>query len=262
MARTHRLTGLKYLLVVLLLGCQGRHDRPRESIPGVQSPRNPQEERDLAYSLMSYALVYADWQTNRDPDESRGYNIGAVLVNSDGYVVSWGRNSVNEKRDGTRHAEVEAMETYLRDKPGSSLDGFTLYTTLEPCAMCAGMMVMTKVERVVYGQEDLLFGDVHERLQLDSRAGSVAVGFGPYERRVNVVKSTGPVTQALDSLYSGNLLDFLCSDNARAVFQEARRLFDGFEVHHHRNDAAIDSARRVFQVHPGQSRRSGRATRF
>jgi len=67
------------------------------------------------------------------------------------------------------------------------LDGYTIYTTLEPCAMCSGMMALTKVKRAVYGNPTHLYGRAIERLMLDSRAlkdpsDGRSLGFKPYPR--------------------------------------------------------------------------------
>ena len=79
--------------------------------------------------------------------------IGAVLVH-EGEVLAAGRNEREQRQDPTAHAEVLALRE-AADKLGSwrVLDS-VLYVTLEPCAMCAGAIVLARVPRVVYGTAD------------------------------------------------------------------------------------------------------------
>ena len=79
--------------------------------------------------------------------------IGAVIVH-EGEVLATGRNEREERQDPTAHAEVLALRE-AAEKLGSwrVLDS-VLYVTLEPCAMCAGAIVLARVARVVYGAWD------------------------------------------------------------------------------------------------------------
>ncbi len=79
--------------------------------------------------------------------------IGAVLVH-DGEVLATGRNEREERQDPTAHAEVLALRD-AAEKLGSwrVLDS-VLYVTLEPCAMCAGAIVLARVPRIVFGAWD------------------------------------------------------------------------------------------------------------
>ncbi len=79
--------------------------------------------------------------------------IGAVVVH-EGEVLATGRNEREERQDPTAHAEVLALRA-AAEKLGSwrVLDS-VLYVTLEPCAMCAGAIVLARVPRVVFGAWD------------------------------------------------------------------------------------------------------------
>jgi tRNA(adenine34) deaminase len=79
--------------------------------------------------------------------------IGAVIVH-EGEVLATGRNQREERQDPTAHAEVLALRE-AAEKLGSwrVLDS-VLYVTLEPCAMCAGAVVLARVPRVVFGAWD------------------------------------------------------------------------------------------------------------
>jgi len=81
--------------------------------------------------------------------------IGAVVVAADGKVLSRGRNEREAVGDPTGHAEIVALRAaagVVGD--GWRLDGCTLVVTLEPCTMCAGAAVLSRVARVVYGAAD------------------------------------------------------------------------------------------------------------
>ncbi len=79
--------------------------------------------------------------------------IGAVLVCND-RVLSRGRNETIRANDPTAHAEVLAVRRAAAALGNYRLSGTTLFTTLEPCAMCAGALVWARVARVVIGARD------------------------------------------------------------------------------------------------------------
>ena len=79
--------------------------------------------------------------------------VGA-LVEKEGRVLGVGSNRVEVGRDASRHAELLALQAASRRVGGWRLDGATLYSTLEPCPMCAGAALLARVSRVVYGAVD------------------------------------------------------------------------------------------------------------
>jgi tRNA(adenine34) deaminase len=79
--------------------------------------------------------------------------VGAVVVH-DGRVIARGGNRTVRDRDATTHAEMLALRAAAAARGTWRLHGCTLYVTLEPCAMCAGAMVLARVERVVFGAWD------------------------------------------------------------------------------------------------------------
>jgi tRNA(adenine34) deaminase len=79
--------------------------------------------------------------------------VGAVVVR-DGVVIARDRNRREETSDPTAHAERLALTAASRAVGSWRLDGCTLYVTLEPCAMCAGAIVLARIPRVVYGAPD------------------------------------------------------------------------------------------------------------
>lgn len=80
--------------------------------------------------------------------------IGAVVVGPDGAVIGTGRNEREAHQDPTAHAEMVAIRQAARVLGSWRLDGCTLVVTLEPCAMCAGAIVLARIPRVVFGAWD------------------------------------------------------------------------------------------------------------
>jgi tRNA(adenine34) deaminase len=85
--------------------------------------------------------------------------IGAVVVVGD-EVVATGHNRREVDADPTAHAEILALRAAARARGHWRLDGATLYVTLEPCAMCAGALVLARIDRVVFGADDPKAGAV------------------------------------------------------------------------------------------------------
>jgi len=83
--------------------------------------------------------------------------VGAVLV-KDGRVIARGYNQVELLKDATAHAEMLCMTAGANALENWRLLNCTLYCTLEPCAMCAGAMLLSRVDRVVWGAPDIRHG--------------------------------------------------------------------------------------------------------
>jgi tRNA(adenine34) deaminase len=84
--------------------------------------------------------------------------VGAVLLDPDGRVVASDHNRREELCDPTAHAEMLVLSAAARAKSDWRLSGHTLVVTLEPCAMCAGAAVWSRLERIVFGAPDLKAG--------------------------------------------------------------------------------------------------------
>lgn len=80
--------------------------------------------------------------------------IGAVVLDAEGTVIGRGRNEREADGDPTAHAEVLALREAARARGEWRLEGCTLVVTLEPCTMCAGAAVLSRVARVVFGAYD------------------------------------------------------------------------------------------------------------
>ena len=83
--------------------------------------------------------------------------VGAVAVR-DGKIIASAFNTRESTKCATHHAEILAIEKACEALGGWRLPGVTLYVTMEPCAMCAGAIVNSRIERVVYGARDFRFG--------------------------------------------------------------------------------------------------------
>lgn len=83
--------------------------------------------------------------------------IGAVVVR-EGMVVGRGRNRMEELRDATAHAEILALREAYAATGSWRLDGCHLYASLEPCPMCAGAILNSRLARVVYAAADRRLG--------------------------------------------------------------------------------------------------------
>lgn len=79
--------------------------------------------------------------------------VGAVIV-KDGRVIGRGRNRTEGAVDPTAHAEILAIGAAAEAVESWRLGGTTLYVTLEPCFMCAGAIVLARIERLVFGATD------------------------------------------------------------------------------------------------------------
>ena len=92
-------------------------------------------------------------RTARRAPAHRDVPVGALVV-KEGVVLSRGHNRREADGDPTAHAEVLAIRRAARKLGSWRLDGCTLYVTLEPCAMCAGAIVLARIPRLVFGAED------------------------------------------------------------------------------------------------------------
>ena len=110
--------------------------------------------------------------------------VGAVLV-VEGEQIAAGYNQPITSLDPSAHAEVVTLRAAARVVGNYRLPGSTLYVTVEPCTMCVGMMVHSRIERLVYGAPEPKSGAVRSHLQLLDQ--------GPYNHHIEV---TGGVLEA------------------------------------------------------------------
>ena len=92
--------------------------------------------------------------------------VGALIVNDAGEIVSFGKNEREKDNDPTAHAEILAIKR-AGEKLGSwRLDDLTLIVTLEPCVMCAGAILQSRLKRLVFGAFDQKAGAVGSSLDV------------------------------------------------------------------------------------------------
>jgi tRNA(adenine34) deaminase len=91
--------------------------------------------------------------------------VGAVLVYQ-GQIAGEGWNRPILSSDPTSHAEIEALRQATGRAGNYRIPGSTLYVSLEPCVMCAGAIVIARVERLVFASRDIRFGAVRSKFRL------------------------------------------------------------------------------------------------
>jgi len=124
--------------------------------------------------------------------------VGAIVVR-DGKVLGRGRNQVEQLQDATAHAEVLAIGAASGATGEWRLEDATLYVTLEPCTMCCGALLLSRVPTVVFGAHDPRAGAVVSTARL--------LQGHPYGHRVEVV---------------GGILADRCGGLLREFFQRRR----------------------------------------
>jgi tRNA(adenine34) deaminase len=91
--------------------------------------------------------------------------VGAVVVDRS-MVIGQGWNRPISAVDPTSHAEIEALRQASSHLQNYRLSGCTLYVSMEPCVMCAGAIVLARIERLVFAARDLRFGAVRSKFRL------------------------------------------------------------------------------------------------
>lgn len=101
----------------------------------------------------------------REAERHSEVPVGAVLVR-DGQIVGRGYNRPITSSDPTAHAEILALREGAAAIGNYRLENCALYSTLEPCVMCAGALVHARVRRLVFGARDLRFGGVRAKFRI------------------------------------------------------------------------------------------------
>ena len=106
-------------------------------------------------SLMQQAIAIS-----QEVKSSGDVPVGALIVNEDGEVLSSGKNEREKDNDPTAHAEIVAIRKASEKLASWRLDDLTLIVTLEPCVMCAGAVLQSRIKRLVFGAFDQKAGAV------------------------------------------------------------------------------------------------------
>ncbi|AGF48967.1 tRNA adenosine(34) deaminase TadA [Candidatus Kinetoplastidibacterium galati] len=94
--------------------------------------------------------------------------VGAVIVNSNHVPVSFGYNRTITDNDPTAHAEIVAIRLLSNKISNYRLNGMSMYVTLEPCVMCMGAILNSRLSKVVYGARDFKTGSCGGVLDITS----------------------------------------------------------------------------------------------
>ena len=91
--------------------------------------------------------------------------VGAVIV-KDNRIIARGHNLREKTNDPTSHAEIVAIRKACKKLNSWRLEDCTIYVTIEPCAMCAGTLLWTRIAKIVYGASDLKGGAIKSSFEL------------------------------------------------------------------------------------------------
>ena len=91
--------------------------------------------------------------------------VGAVIVKNN-KIIAKGHNLREKTHDPTSHAEIVAIRKACKKLNSWRLEGCTMYVTVEPCAMCAGTLLWTRIARIVYGAKDPKGGVIESSFEL------------------------------------------------------------------------------------------------
>ena len=95
--------------------------------------------------------AYKSYQADEVP-------VGAIIVNKDGKIIARAYNQVEKKETQLAHAELQVLNKVTKKLKRWRLNDCTLYVTLQPCMMCMGAIILSRVSRVVYAAQSPLFG--------------------------------------------------------------------------------------------------------
>lgn len=150
-----------------------------------------QQEEDLKWMARALELAANAEALDEVP-------VGAVVVKN-GEVIGEGFNQPISSHDPTAHAEILALRSASRTEGNYRLTGSTIYSTIEPCSMCAGALVHARVKRLVYGAKEPRAGAVESRVKL--------LDNGSLNHRVAV---------------TAGVLENACSETMRSYFKSKR----------------------------------------
>jgi tRNA(Arg) A34 adenosine deaminase TadA len=243
-----------------------------------------EQERHRIYSLMLMALVFHYWNGNKkgrlgtyplnessavDNGKHRrflegdylGHNIAAIAVDGDGHIIDFEFNHNALMNSSVEHAESRLVRrifslTQIHDSWNTSTDKFTasddyntfekvtVYTSLEPCSQCAGIMALARVKQVIYLQTDSqmnLIGNILRNLTVGTKLESpipikgseiglpffdeLHLSFEKFFAAMTERKGE-PFFQGESKDFSASITSYLCTKEARNIYKHAAQLFE------------------------------------
>jgi len=120
-------------------------------------------EKDEKFMKVALKEAYKSFELDEVP-------VGVVIVKDD-KIIARGHNLRETKQDPTGHAEIIAIKKTSKKLKSWRLIDCTLYVTLEPCSMCAGAIMWSRIKRVVYGAKDIKGGAIGSSFNLFEQKG-------------------------------------------------------------------------------------------
>ncbi len=111
----------------------------------------------MIFSEDNYRFMYAALQLAQKAFDEEEVPVGAVVV-KDGVIVGKGYNQVECLKDATAHAEMIALTSAAATVGDKHLNQCDLYVTLEPCIMCSGALLLSRIGKIYFGAHDNKFG--------------------------------------------------------------------------------------------------------
>jgi len=202
--------------------------------------RDPTRTKQFSGELVNEAKHPTKKFVYQHEQESyHGHNIAALAVDENGSIISYSFNHVTVFKSTTEHAEERLVDKLFKNsfhyfgehgamKPKQMLEKITIFASLEPCHQCAGKLYFAGVKQVIYLQKDVDVGNIIRSI---FQNGSLHSGFPlpiiasfykfPYSSRLDQARELF-VEQNLDL---DSVPDFLCSDAAYDLFEEASQIF-------------------------------------
>ncbi|MEA5534261.1 tRNA adenosine(34) deaminase TadA [Crocosphaera sp. XPORK-15E] len=128
---------------------------------------DPWGDYDTHRQWMQQALILA-----KKAGESGDVPVGAIIINGQGNLIAQAYNCKEQNHDPTGHAEIIALRVASQKLQSWHLEECTLYVTLEPCIMCAGAIIQSRLGLLVYGVDDPKSGTIRTVLNLPDSAAS------------------------------------------------------------------------------------------
>lgn len=139
-------------------------------------------DKDIEYMKIAYNEALKALKLDEVP-------IGAIIVRDD-EIIAKAYNLKETSKMATKHAEIIAIEEAERYLDNWHLDDCTLYTTLEPCLMCSGAIVQSRIKRVVYGASEKRWSSLSNLLKSENLNHYPEVAGHVFEKECSMIISS------------------------------------------------------------------------